>query len=420
MYKGNRLIATAIGMLAFVAVAISGCQTQDGSLPTEAGRSVELSATADEIHSMIAGLLPKGLANAASAQFKNVVRQYPTDPAGGVQKAQSLMDFILKHYLNGKWVDPEGVETAELIAAIAAYVGIIPDADAAVVCSPGVDCEVAEFAGGFIPGDVITTPFILYISRLPDDFAGLPLVPLFFDIGTIPEGITFPETSPGGSLSLSQSDDGPFAAVCALDENDPLGVPPGTVPGENLFLAHFENGEWVTLPYVEPPVGFIDCAAASSEIETALWMRPFEFAASLLSPNSLHAGGRGLGGAISSFSAHAGILTGPVATTTTISIVEEQTTFFDGETITFRAVVDPAPDNASNGIVVFTATDPPHGPGAPTEEVVDGEAVQTFVCGSTRVPFGSHTAQAFFLGTAGHSASTSDTLEYECLASEGE
>jgi hypothetical protein len=254
--------------------------------------------------------------------------------------------------------------------------------------------------------------FTLYVTRLPDDFAAPPFFPAFYEISTFPEGITFPSASPTGSLTLAQSDDDPFAAICALDENDPLGVPEGAVPGENLFMAHFENGEWITLPYVEPPVGFIDCVDASSEIESALWMRPFEFAASLLSPNAAMAGGRGLGGAISSFSPFGAEYTDPVPTTTEISIVEGTTTFTAGQTITLRAVVDPVPDG---GNVLFFATNPVSGPGAPVVAVVDGVATRSFICGSSRMPFGSHTAQVQYTGSENFEGSVSSTIAYECL-----
>ena len=122
---------------------------------------------------------------------------------------------------------------------------------------------------------MITQPFVIYLVRLPDDFAAPPLFPIFYEIHTIPEGITFPP-APSGSLSLAQADDGPVAGLCTLDENDPLGAPEGAVPGVNLFLSHQVDGEWERLPYVD--VTFLDCEDASSETESALWSSPLGLA----------------------------------------------------------------------------------------------------------------------------------------------
>jgi hypothetical protein len=422
MYKGNRLIAMAIGLFAFAAVAIYGCQTQDGSLPTEADRSIEISVTANEIFAMInAVITDPTLGKSTTSQFKIIVKVYPKNPADAQAKAKSLIDFILKHYQAGKWIDEGGVGTGELVAAIAEYVGLAPEADAAAACVPGVDCELFatednEFSGTEIPGDAITQPFVIYLIRLPDDSFPPPLFPLFFEIGTIPEGITFPTAAPSGSLTLSQFDDGPVAAVCALDADEELGVPDNAVPGSNLFLAHQENGVWEQLPYV--PVTFLDCTTATALSESAsLWSSPLDLVLGpvmeLLSPSTLGAGGTGLGGAISSFSPHGALYTDPVPTTTEISIVEGTTTFTAGQTITLRAVVSPEPDG---GNVLFFATVPVSGPGAPVVAVVDGVAERSFTCGSDRVPFGSHTAQVQYTGTENFEGSVSSTIAYECLA----
>lgn len=424
MHNGKRLIL-AISTLA-MAAGFYGCQVRDGLLPTEADRSIETSATAQDILAMIdAVITDPAVGKSARSQFNTIVKVYPKNPADGQAKAKSLIEFILKHYANGKWSDPGGVGTGELVAAIAAYVGLLPeDADAATACIPNVDCDLfateqEELALIEIPGPSITVPFVLVITRLPDDFAEPPLFPQFFDFTTIPEGITFP-SSPSGSLTLSQFDNGPLGAVCALDDEDPLGTPANAVPGENLFLAHQVNGNWVQLPYVD--VTSLDCSTATSGIgeSAGLWSSPIDLAIGpmieLLSPASASAGGRGLGGAISSFSPYGGLYTGPNTTTTTLSIVGGATTFFDGDSIFFRAVVEPAPHNEDNGIVLFFATVPPSGSGVPAEEIVDGEAIQAFVCGSSRVPFGSHGAQAEFTGTEDHLGSVSDPVAYECLA----
>ena len=429
MSYGKRLLV-AISTLA-LAAGFYGCQVRDGFLPTEADRSLETSATASEILEMIDQVITDpAVGKSARSQFNTIVKVYPKKPADGQVKAKSLIDFILKHYTSGKWSDPGGAGTGELIAAIAAYVGLLPeDADAATACIPNVDCDLfateqEELALIEIPGPSITVPFVLVITKLPDDFAQPPLFPQFFDFSTIPEGITFP-SSPSGSLTLSQFDNGPLGAVCALDDADPLGTPADAVPGENLFLAHQENGNWVPLPFVD--VTSLDCTTATSGIgeSAGLWSSPIDLAIGpmieLLSPASASAGGRGLGGAISSFSPYGGLYTGPNTTTTTLSIVGGATTFFDGDSIFFRAVVEPAPHNEDNGIVLFFATVPPSGPGVPAEGVVDGEAIQAFVCGSNRVPFGSHGAEAEFTGTEDHLGSVSDPVAYECLeGSEGE
>ena len=102
-----------------------------------------------------------------------------------------------------------------------------------------------------------------------------------------------------------------------------------------------------------------------------------------------------------------------MTTGTAISIAEETSTFFAGDTITLRAEVTPAPDG---GIVLFFATNPLQGPGAPVEDVVDGVATRKVVCGSDHVPFGSHMAQAHYQGTNAFLGGSSTTIPYECLA----
>lgn len=424
MHKRNRLIAMAIGLFALVAVYY-GCQTQDGSFPTEADRSIELSATPEEaeaIFDMIADIITDPtLGKSAKKQFTNVVRTFPRNPADGIAKAESLIAFIFKHYQAGKWVDPQsGPGTGDLIAAIGAYVGENPATDAAEACIPNVDCQLVatednEFAGTQIPGDMITQPFVIYLIAQPDISVEPPIYGLVFEIATIPEGITFPPASPSGSLSLAAEDDQPVAAVCTLEAPDPLGIPAGTDPSR-LFLVHLVDGVWVRqLPQVE--VTFLDCSSASSEIESAShWAGPLEFVFSpvleFLSPQSAHAIGKSTGGAITAFSPHATELVPPFPTTTTVSIVEGGTSFTAGQTLTLRAVVDPAPDG---GNVLFYATSPVSGPGAPVVPVVDGVATFTFTCGSARVPFGSHTAQVQYMGSSNFEGSVSNQIAYTCL-----
>ena len=100
----------------------------------------------------------------------------------------------------------------------------------------------------------------------------------------------------------------------------------------------------------------------------------------------------------------------PITTATSLSI-EEGTSFQAGDTITLRARVTPAPDG---GILLFFATVPVRG-GAPAEDVVGGTARRKVVCGSPRVPFGSHTAQAHYQGTDAFLGGSSATIAYTCL-----
>jgi hypothetical protein len=423
MRTRNRLSLLAIGLFALGA-AVWACQVQDGSFPTEAERSIEPSATEQEIIDMINALMPRVIAEATVAKFQGIANDVE---AGQFTKAQkktkSLTTSILNNYAKGRWEDEGGVATGELVVAMWEFVGLVTEeADAAAACTPGVDCEVVategeEFGGSEVPGEVITQPFVLSVTRLPDDFAPPPRYPIFYEIHTIPEGITFPP-APSGSLTLAQVDDQAVAGVCTLDENEPVGAPADAVPGVNLFLAHqLPNGSWEQLPYLD--VAFLNCEDASSETESALWSSPLgrsmAYVADLLSPARAYAGGKSTGGAITSFSPFGSWYTDPVPTTTSFSFVEETTTFFAGDTITLRAEVDPTPDG---GNVAFYATIPVH-VGAPIAPVVDGVATRNVVCGSPRVPFGSHTAQAEYLGSANFAGSASNTIDYECLEGGG-
>ena len=105
----------------------------------------------------------------------------------------------------------------------------------------------------------------------------------------------------------------------------------------------------------------------------------------------------------------------PVTTATSISI-DEGTAFLAGDTITFRAQISPG---VSGGNVVFFATTPVQS-GAPVSPVVDGVAIRKIVCGSARVPFGSHAAQAQYLGDGDFLGSYSTTISYTCVESPGD
>lgn len=420
------------GLWAVMLALALGCQSGEGG-PTDVDRSLEtqgylFSPEAGEIFALIDDVLPRRQAWEASRRFTSVAILLSQRPALARSKAAALIDYLFSQHARGRLLGPESDPVfASLVLAISEFVGLSAgsgiEGSPAAACRPGVDCELAatvddELAAVEIPGDAIQQPFILYMIRLPDDFADPPLYPLFFEIGTIPAGITFPSSSPSGSLTLSAGDDAPVAGLCALDDEDPLGTPPDAVPGENLFLAHQENGVWETLPYV--PAIALDCESARSGIgqSASLWSSPIRLAAGplldALSPGRVSAKGRGLGGAISSFSPFGAIYTGPVPTETALGIAGGRTSFTAGETITFQATVSPAPDNADNGNVLFLATNPVRGPGAPVERLVDGAAVQPFVCGSSRIPLGSHVARVQFLGTAGHAGSVSGTLAYDC------
>ena len=419
MRTRNRLSLLVFGSLALAAV-IWACQVQDGSLPTEADRSIQQSVTASEINAMISALLPPALGASAKSQFKNVETAMNQNKLAEARtKATSLVDFLLKHYQAGKWPDPgppAGDKTGDLVAAIFEFVGLTPDAQNATACIPNVDCDLTatndnEFAGTQIPGSSITQPFVIFVSPIECN-VDPPLFGLCYEIGTIPAGITFPP-APTGSLTLASEDDQPVVGICTLDSSDPNGVPAG-VPQDSLFVVHKVNGQWVRLPQVT--ITFLDCSTASSEIASAgFFSSPVDFALAplidLLTPKSLTAAGTRTGGAITSFSEHATEVAGPLPTTTSLSIVEGST-FFAGDTITLRAEITP---DVTGGNVVFFATIPVNS-GAPIEPVVDGVAIRKVVCGSARVPFGSHTARAQYLGQGNFQGSTSTLIPYTCNA----
>jgi hypothetical protein len=419
MRNGNRLIVGAVGMFA-LAVLAYGCQVRDGFFPTEAQRSIQPSVTASEVFAKINEVITDPtLGKSATSQFQTIVKLCPKKPLECQARAESEVDFILKHFAEGKWEDADG--TGELVALILEFVGLIPEAQGATTCIPGVDCQGEathnnEFAGAKIPGDLVDVPFVLLFTPLPDMEVKPPLFGLIYDISTFPEGITFSNSSPSGSLTLSSEDDQPVAGVCTLGPDDPEGVPEGVHP-DSLYVVHFENGVWERLEQVD--ITFLDCSTASSETESvSLWSSPIlKPVLEFLSPGRVVAAGTRTGGAITSFSPHATEVAGTIPTTTTLSIVEGQNTFFSGETITLRAEVNPEP---TGGNVAFFATNPVSGPGAPIVAVVDGVATQTFVCGSDRVPFGSHTAQVQYLGSGDFSGSVSTTIPYECLEGSGD
>ena len=99
----------------------------------------------------------------------------------------------------------------------------------------------------------------------------------------------------------------------------------------------------------------------------------------------------------------------PVTTATSISI-EGGTAFLAGDTITLRAEISP---DVPGGNVVFFVTTPVHS-GAPVSPVVDGVAIRKVVCGSARIPFGSHAAQAQYLGDDDFLGSYSTSISYDC------
>ena len=419
MRKRNRSIVGAVGLLALAALAY-GCQAGDGPFPTEASRSLQPSVTSSEVLAKIDEVIDDPtLGKSAKSQFQTIVKTLPKKPADAQAKARTLIDFILKHYQEGKWEGADG--TGELVALILEYVGLVPEAQGATTCIPNVDCQGEatdnnEFAGAKIPGDLVDLPFVLLFTPLPNMEVKPPLFGLVYDISTYPEGITFSSSSASGSLTLSSEDDLPVAGVCTLDSDDPAGIPAGVDP-DSLFVVHFENGVWERLPQVD--ITFLDCSSASSELPgTSLWTNPvLEPVLDFLSPGRAVAAGVRTGGAITAFSPHATEVAGTLPTTSTLTFVEDKTTFFAGETITLRVEVDPEP---TGGNALFFATTPVSGPGAPIRPVVEGVATREFVCGTDRVPFGSHTARVDYLGTDGFAGSVSNTIEYECLEGSGD
>ncbi len=414
MSNGKRPIVGVVCLIALAALAY-GCQVGDGMFPTEAQRSLQPSVSAQDVLAKIDEVITDPtLGKSAKSQFQTIVKVYPKKPADAQAKARTLIDFILKHFQEGKWESADG--TGELVAMILEYVGLVPEAQGATTCIPNVDCQGEatnsnEFAGAKIPGDLVDVPFVLLFTPLPNMEVKPPLFGLVYDISTYPEGIVFSNTSPSGSLTLSAEDDQPVAGVCTLDSDDPNGIPEGVDP-DSLYVVHFENGVWERLPQVD--ITFLDCSTASSGTEVGLWSNPIlETVVDFLSPGRVVAAGLRTGGAITSFSPHATEVAGTLPTETALSIVEGTTTFVAGQTITLRAEVDPEP---TGGNVAFYATNPVSGPGAPIVAVVDGVATRTFVCGTDRVPFGSHEAQVQYLGTEGFASSVSGTLAYTCSA----
>ncbi|HKY59570.1 MAG TPA: hypothetical protein VJP59_01035 [Gemmatimonadota bacterium] len=425
MFSGNRSIAGVFCLIALAALSY-GCQAGDRMFPTEAQRSLQTSVDADEVFAKIAEVITDPAVGAsAKSQFQTIVKVYPKKPNDARAKAESLVDFIMKHFQAGKWEGADG--TGELVAMILAYVDLIPVAQGATACIPGFPCTgeaettengFAEFAGAKIPGDLVNTPFVLLFTPNADRVVKPPLFGLVYDISTYPEGITFPSSSPGGSLTLAAEDDQPVAGVCTL-LGPPDGVPVEGVHPDSLFVVHFENGVWERLPKVD--ITFLDCASAG-ETESALWSNPIlEPILDFLSPSHAVALGTRTGGAITSFSDHATEVGGTLPTTTTLTIVGGGNAFVSGQSFTLRAEVYPEPPG---GRVLFFATNPVSGPGAPAVTVVNGVATFTFVCGSNRVPAtGSHTAQSQYTGFPSppteeqqFSGSVSGTLSYTCTA----
>jgi hypothetical protein len=421
MSSRNRSIVGALCLVALAALSY-GCQAGDEMFPTEAQRSLQTSVDASEVFAKIDEVITSPtLGRSVKKQFTAIVKALPRKPNDAKAKARSLTDFILKHYQAGKW---EGADaTGELVALILAYVGIIPEAQGATTCIPGVDCTGeaektdngnAEFAGAKIPGDLVNVPFVLLFTPNVDKVVKPPLFGLVYDITTYPAGITFPNSSPGGSLTLASEDDQPVAGVCTL-LGPPAGIPDGVHP-DSLHVVHFENGVWVRLPQVA--ITFLDCENAG-ETESALWSNPIlQTVVDLLSPGPAVAAGIRTGGAITSFSPYATEVAGTLPTTSTISVVSGGPVLHPGETITLRVEVYPEPPDDPAG-VLFRAL--PTGPaGAASAELVGGVAEHTYTCGDPQVHVGgSYDAVGNYLGAEGFAASQStEDIEFSCVPAE--
>jgi hypothetical protein len=410
MHTITRLVGRSIALSAMVAL-VASCQSQDSSILTEAERSIEPAAlpTADEIRTLIRDLIGDPTIERSSlSQFNNIVKS--KSAADRIKRAKALFDYLTKHYLAGKWVDPGGVKTAELILAIGQYVGLYPEGDGTgAMCQPGTDCEAIPATGQTtIPGGSITQPFTLIMTEVEcDPLFGPNVVPPCYEITTYPEGISF-ETSASSSLSLS-AETSPFVALCSdFAQNYDVGT--------EVFLWHVHDG------VLEQMVNSTEAAICDEGpgVISSRWANPL-FAAfrpvlTILSPQPLYAGGKGvgIGTAISNFSQVASCLPGCIPTSTTASILEGTGPFFFGDTITLHAVIDPAPANDDNPTALMFVE--PHGSGVPVVPVVDGVAEYEFVCGSARVPAGSYTAGAAFQGTAANGASGSGlVLAFDCL-----
>jgi hypothetical protein len=411
MHTRTHLVGLTIALSAWVAL-IAGCQSPDSSGLTEVDRIVEPAATptADQIRTLIQDLIGDPTIERSSlSQFNNIVKS--RSAADKIKRAKALFDYLMKHYLSGKWVDEGGVRTSELILAIGQYVGLYPEGEGTgAICQPGTECDADANTGQTtIPPGSITQPFTLIMTETEcDPLFGPNVVPPCYEITTYPAGITF-DSSPAGSLSLSDFDS-PFVALCSdFAQNYDV--------GSEVFLWHAHNG--VVEPVESTEV--VICDEGPDDISSR-WANPllamFRPVLTILSPQPLYAGGKGvgIGGSISSFSQVASCLPGCLPTTTTISIVGGGTTFHSGETFTLQATVDPTPDG---GNVLFYATSPVL-QGAPQVAVVDGVATRTYTCDSDRVPLGSHTAQVQYMGTAEYEGSISTTIAYQCLEAPGD
>ncbi|HJR52116.1 MAG TPA: hypothetical protein VJ982_00235, partial [Gemmatimonadota bacterium] len=216
------MIVGAVGLIALAALSY-GCQVGDGLFPTEAERSLQPSVTDSEVLAKIdAVITDPAVGKSARSQFESIVRTFPRKPADAQAKAESLIDFILKHFQAGKWEGADG--TGEVVALILQYVELAPEAQGATACIPGVDCKgqaektngFSEFAGAKIPGDAVDAPFVLLFTPKPNANIKPPIFGLVYDISTYPEGVVFSNSSPGGSLTLSAEDDQPVAGICTL------------------------------------------------------------------------------------------------------------------------------------------------------------------------------------------------------------
>ena len=373
------LLLTALSSF-LIAIA---CQDERNSLPSDPGALELAGRGVCPAEALINDLFPRGLANAAIQQCRNIQRQFDRGKVeDAYEKLADLIDFTLQHLENGKLLDPPGPDTTEdgvsqLIVALNMIVGLASSGDeipADAFTSEGgivqtVDAEEAwdiETRDGYagitkaagvpvflngVPYDGPVTVFIAPIDPSESSFPSFGLeiggpdraaFPVFKDLGTIPDGLQF------GDGNISETPDPTNELVvelCSVDPPHPLAPFPSQLP--DLRVGHITEGEVVDTPLRDST---LDCSGVNDEVPTmALFKnRLHRWANAALGPAlqlfdvaKLHAAPGRFGGAISSFSEFGGIdqtkLAGPAVdilspadpTTTSNATVQLQGTVND-------------------------------------------------------------------------------------------
>ena len=417
----NRSIGSVLVLVAGIGL-IYGCQTRDGSIPTEADRSIQAAGEVeDHIFGLIDGLFDPALGKSVRKSFSSIVSDLQKNKVAVAQsKTLTLIDFILKHYQDGNLIAQADLSTkvGTLNLELLQYVGLIPDVEdaAAAACLPGdpVACEAFPQDGlAEIPGELITQPFTLIVFEVDcsELDPGINWVAPCYEVQTVPEQ-TF-ATNTSSSLSLSQSGDIPIVGVCA-DLAD------GLDPGIDVFLYHAHDGVIELTPFENISV----CEELASR-----WANPilatFQPVLDMLGPQPLYAAALAVGsvaGGINNFSTLFACEPGCLPTTTTLAVLNGSTldnSFVDGEAITLEATVTPSPIDTQDPRGLFVIRNGTSGPLVVHEDQVvisGGTATFTVVCGDD-VPHSSTLAAfAGFYGTVSHETSFSPFSTFSCSA----